>query len=228
MISNCPKMNATTLNALSARCLANEDLARLLNCTEQHVDDILRGLVVPSSTEIAVLKLCANVRRAKLAPILRDLASDYEWRRIPGYLRYEASEHGQVRRASAGHGSMPGHVLRAKKSREGHLYVNVAPDGGPVRQLSVHRAVCLAFHGLAPSHQHVVCHRNDIPADNRKANLYWGTHQQNADDRERNSLAKSGTRLTQRANFLAQMTPRQIKKRTKLSMLYRLSKLNAG
>lgn len=43
----------------------------------------------------------------------------------------------------------------------------------------VHRLVCEAFHGPAPSSKHIVLHLNEEPTDNRSENLRWGTRKQN-------------------------------------------------
>lgn len=45
--------------------------------------------------------------------------------------------------------------------------------------IKIHRAVCEAFHGPAPSKKHVVLHRNEDGTDNREANLRWGTRKEN-------------------------------------------------
>lgn len=44
----------------------------------------------------------------------------------------------------------------------------------------VHRIVCTAYHGEAPSNQHVVDHINTIRMDNRPENLRWLTKLENA------------------------------------------------
>lgn len=215
-------LDTTTQRALHKRGVGAGALAKLLDCTEQHARDLLDDHAFPTARELAVMRLCANVVGKRLASILAQMTDDYEWRRIPGFDRYEASELGQIRRATAGHGSMPGHVLRPRTSKTGHLRVNIAADGGVVRGFSVHRAVCLAFHGQPPSPLHVVCHKNDKPADNRAENLYWGTQLENAKDRMRNALgARIGTDLTQGA----EPTMRQIRKSHKIQMAYRLSRM---
>lgn len=43
----------------------------------------------------------------------------------------------------------------------------------------VHRLVCEAFHGPAPSSKHIVLHLNEEPTDNRAENLRWGTRKEN-------------------------------------------------
>ena len=44
----------------------------------------------------------------------------------------------------------------------------------------IHRIICTAFHGDAPSNQHVVDHINTIRQDNRPINLRWLTKLENA------------------------------------------------
>lgn len=43
----------------------------------------------------------------------------------------------------------------------------------------VHRLVCEAFHGPAPTTKHIVLHLNEEPTDNRAENLRWGTRKEN-------------------------------------------------
>ena len=231
-------MHGVTVRWLKSRSISDDEMGHLLDCTPQHARDLVTGAVEATARERAILRLCANVREKRLRPILDDLDKDYEWRRIPGYGRYEASVFGQIRRAAAGHGSMPGHVLRHKTVASGHMYVNIAPDNGPVRSMAVHRAIALAFVGPSPSRDHMVCHKNDLPADNRPENLYWGTSQDNADDRVRNTpkplerekIPVKEERLTQKVArgtpTRREMTAFQIKKKTKETMIKRLARIS--
>lgn len=231
-------MHGVTVRWLASRSISDEEMGHLLDCTPQHARDLVTGYVEATARERAILRLIANVREERLRPILDDLDRDYEWKRIPGYGRYEVSAYGQVRRAAAGHGSMPGHVLRHKTTPDGHMYVNIAPDNGPVRSMAIHRAVALAFHGPAPSRDHMACHKNDVPADNLVENIYWGTCQDNANDRVRNTpkpveppkTLVEKQRLTQkvarRQSTTREPTALQIKKKTKETMLKRLSRIS--
>lgn len=59
------------------------------------------------------------------------------------------------------------------------------------RVTSVHRAVCLAFHGLPPSDGHTqVDHINRVRHDNRAVNLRWVTPVENAANRSTSKKRK--------------------------------------
>jgi len=72
----------------------------------------------------------------------------------------------------------------------GEKYLFVSAGGGVM--LAVHRLVATAFHGPCPPGAPLVCHRNDVGTDNRSSNLYWGTYQDNALDRQHNAPWKLG------------------------------------
>lgn len=96
---------------------------------------------------------------------LSALAAEHdEWRPIPGYDGYEASDTGFVR-------SSHNKKLRAQGvSSSG--YISVAVRGGETKRLSAHRAVALAFLPNPENHPHV----NHIDLDrsnNRVENLEW-------------------------------------------------------
>lgn len=108
------------------------------------------------------------------------------WRPVPGWPTYEVSDAGEVRslttrrvlafsfggRSGQYRRVMLGHQVRGRRYRR-HAYVHVL--------------VLEAFAGPRPAGM-VVCHRNDDPEDNRLANLYYGTHENNECDKYLNSL----------------------------------------
>ena len=65
---------------------------------------------------------------------------------------------------------------RASKSALHWYYGLVTTAYG---NLKVHRLVCEAFHGPAPSENSVVIHINEDSLDNRAENLRWGTQKEN-------------------------------------------------
>lgn len=136
-----------------------------------------------------------------------------EWRVIPSWPLYEASDDGQVRRVGAAKCLSP-YVAR----RDGYLRVGLWIDGRTV-QGYVHRLVCEAFHGQAPAPKLDAAHANSTKTDNRAANLSWKTRAENEFDKRANGTANIGARNGQAA--LDEETVREI--RNRVSMLPRSS-----
>lgn len=214
-----------TKRYLSKRDISNKELSIILNCTVGHVSDILSGNVEPDFRETAIIRLCANVPKSRLRAILDDANQADEWKSIPGFSKYEASRNGQIRRSADGHGSMPGKVLRPWAMVTGHMRVNVPSDDSRIKSAMVHQLVCLAFHGEAPSPFHIVCHRNDIKTENTPDNLYWGTHQDNADDRVRNMKTRMKPQKPKPLVKAPVKTEGQIRREKKQEMKRRLAEL---
>ena len=114
------------------------------------------------------------------------------WIAIPGYAGYEASSLGRVRsidrvvhhaashKAAAYSMVRRGRVLRpavhkGPRNHSGHLQLML----GRCRNIDVHVAVALAFHGARPFKDAEVLHLNHNPADNTPGNLRWGTRSEN-------------------------------------------------
>jgi hypothetical protein len=117
-----------------------------------------------------------------------------EWRTIPGHEGfYEVSDHGRLRGVDR-HVEVfdrrctkprrffrPGKLLKPTLTKSGHLDARL---GLRARGL-VHNLVLEAFVGPCPEGMEA-CHLNDVPDDNRLANLRWGTRSDNMRDRVRN------------------------------------------
>lgn len=99
------------------------------------------------------------------------------WRPVPGFeALYLVSDLGRVRSARSGR------VLVGDGTR--HLRVTLSRAGRTTRLL-VHRLVLEAFVGPCPPGMESL-HENDIGADNRLANLRWGTRSENELEKVRN------------------------------------------
>lgn len=110
------------------------------------------------------------------------LAMSARWRAIPGYLDYEASAAGEIRRARASkYGHFPkGYVLKPKLD-DGYWRLCLMVGKREVTRC-VHQLVALAFIGPRPAGMQVR-HKDGVRTNNHFKNLCWGTVKDNADDR---------------------------------------------
>lgn len=70
----------------------------------------------------------------------------------------------------------------------------------------VHRLVCRTFHGEQPSEQHEVRHLDGDKLNNVAANLAWGLHIENMQDRKRHGKYAVGV-----AHFAAKLTDEKVR-----------------
>lgn len=104
-----------------------------------------------------------------------------EWRPIDGFLDYEVSSFGRVRRIVE---SCKGHqpkILRPWVNNMGYYIVTVCGASGAKRK-QVSRLVCAAFHGSAPTEEYDAAHGDGNPSNNTANNLRWATRKENMAD----------------------------------------------
>lgn len=118
-----------------------------------------------------------------------------EWRPVLSHPGYEVSDLGRVRsvprvitRTNGARLTIAGGVMRPQPKRDGHLKVELHK-----RTCQVHALVLEAFVGPAPT-GHECLHGNGNPADNRLANLRWGTRSENMRDALRHGTHPTGSR----------------------------------
>lgn len=99
------------------------------------------------------------------------------WRPAPGVEGYQVSSLGRARRCGAAR------VLGLTTTPNGYRQYRPV-IGGRRTSKNIHRAVCIAFHGDPPFLGAVARHLDGDKSNNRADNLAWGTHVQNAADRE--------------------------------------------
>ena len=106
------------------------------------------------------------------------------WTDIPGWVGYyEVSTQGRVRRITGGRGSRSFGRCKENTLAGGRYVVSLnRPGVQEVRQ--VHRLVALAFLGDPEIGQQAL-HKDGNCLNNNVENLYWGTPQENCDDRIR-------------------------------------------
>lgn len=106
-----------------------------------------------------------------------------EWRPIPGWPKYEASNLGRIR------GSRGIKTLQVDKN--GYFVVNLR-EGKRNGYYAVHRLVCMSFHGDVPFEGAQVLHRNHDKTNCKETNLKWGTLQENIEHKTIDGRAAKG------------------------------------
>lgn len=109
-----------------------------------------------------------------------------EWRPLPAAPgAYEVSSLGRARRSIPGPRTHVGRPMTLEANlNSGYLMVSPFVNGR-VKRVSLHRQMCIAFHG-EPAPGMVARHLNDDKLDNRISNLAWGTRKENGQDAVRN------------------------------------------
>lgn len=110
-----------------------------------------------------------------------------EWRQIPSWPAYEASDDGRIRRVGFDR------ALTLVNLHGYHVvWLSTTPRKGKNRR--AHRLVCEAFRGAPPLPGMDVAHSNGIKTDNRPANLRWATRAENERDKKSHGVSNAGTR----------------------------------
>lgn len=116
------------------------------------------------------------------------------WVSIPDTPDYEISSQGRARRATPGHITRPGNILKPSPGKGGYMRVTVTLASGRRKPVLLHRLVCILFHGPPPFFGAQVAHLDGNPAHNAEDNLRWKTAQGNADDRDLHNRTARGER----------------------------------
>lgn len=122
-----------------------------------------------------------------------------EWRGLTAYPDYEVSESGAVRRIRTAGPSHAGRLLKGNVlKRSGRLVYKLRNANRDVCYELASALVASAFIGPRPldaeGEPMQVLHRNGDLTNNHRGNLYYGTHQENMDDRERHGRTARGER----------------------------------
>lgn len=81
--------------------------------------------------------------------------------------------------------------LRPHRNGKGYLTVSLCHENRKVTR-SVHRLVCMAFHGMPPIATMQTRHLDGKPENNLPDNLAWGTQKENWQDRRIHGTASVG------------------------------------
>lgn len=141
----------------------------------------------PRSENVA--STCAGAAAPELAtratewrPVICDLGD------FPGYWINAKGEVLSSRRSNKPR------LLRATTVKDGHLRLRLTDAGGKTHNIFAHRLVAFTYHGFPPPEKPYACHIDGNPANNCPANIYWGSPQENADDRKRHGTSARGMR----------------------------------
>lgn len=113
---------------------------------------------------------------------MTELANTPEiWKPVYGFKDYAISSFGRFKRVTPGkRGQNPG-IIHGYVGNHGYVTVGLSRDGKVIKTL-VHRLVCEAFHGPAPTPAHEVAHNDGTRLNNAASNLRWATRKENMAD----------------------------------------------
>lgn len=95
-------------------------------------------------------------------------------------LDYEVSDFGRVKSFKRGKIK----ILKPKLDKDGYSSLVFSLGSSKNRKyVRVHAEILNSFVGLKPNENYLALHKNDDKSDNRLENLYWGTHQDNCNDK---------------------------------------------
>lgn len=132
------------------------------------------------------------------------------WRTIPSFPDYEASESGDIRRIGESR------LKNQYWSKRNYLVVNLWRNGAG-KTCYVHRIVCEAFHGPAPAPRTDCAHGDGDRSNNRESNLRWASRAENEADKilhdrtnrgDRNGMAILSDEQAQELKDRAALLPR--------------------
>jgi hypothetical protein len=107
-----------------------------------------------------------------------DASTEEEWRPIPGYPFYEASDLGRIRRSAPGQGTYVNRILKLRPDIDGYLRCDLYHKGERSNE-AVAKLVMLAFIGERPHRWYHIDHINAVRDDDRLVNLEYVTPAEN-------------------------------------------------
>lgn len=126
-----------------------------------------------------------------------ELLPNEEWRDIPGYPLYRASNQGRIMRKCHEYDYYlktrndrdvlyPEKIIKLRLNRDGYYIVNIYNDKHIKKTVTVHRLIALAWIPNDDPEKTQVNHVSENKKDNRLDNLEWTTPKQNANHGTRN------------------------------------------
>ena len=131
-----------------------------------------------------------------------------EWRVIPGFENYQASDAGDIRRLLSDHRKRHGThkiVNGTVQKSNGYRYHNLYTDGVP-KPYRTHRLIAITFLGEPPTPAHHVAHNDGNRLNNSTGNLRWATHIENEADKIIHGTIRKGEN-----NHLSKLTEASVR-----------------
>lgn len=114
------------------------------------------------------------------------------WLPVVGFPEYAVSNMGRVKRIVPDRqGKSMNRVLKPSMPNNGYWQVQLYLNGVSSHQ-SVHRLVCIAFHGEPPTPAHHASHRDGTRTNNQSGNLRWRTPSENNMERHLHGTMLTG------------------------------------
>lgn len=122
-----------------------------------------------------------------------------EWRQVPGYSQYMASNMGKLKSFRKYRG---GKMLACTIGSVGYPVTSAINDSGDLKVVYVHKLIALAFIPN-PDNKKYINHKNGIKHDNRAENLEWCTCSENLQHAWDNGLNTGESRSRGSDHYLA-------------------------
>lgn len=132
-----------------------------------------------ASTCVASAAPASATRATEWRPVIYDLED------FPGYWINAKGEVLSSRR------SKKPRLLRPTTVKSGHLRFRLTDLWGEAHNIYAHRLVAFTYHGFPPPGRPYACHIDGNPANNCPANIYWGSPQDNANDKIRHGTCRA-------------------------------------
>ena len=116
-----------------------------------------------------------------------------EWRTIEAFPDYAVSSLGRVKRIVTDRKNHARRILSLWIGNHGYPTADLSLDG-IVHHRLVHRLVCEAFHGHAPTKLHQVAHADGTRTNGAASNLRWATRSENMEDARAHGTMAIGAR----------------------------------